>query len=555
MSDLWHGALGLVFALAGWTAPRRVAGAEGFTVSTWLDAAPPAFVALVAFVACGRPVFAGAVVFALGAGFAFVDRTMRDTLREPIVFSALSELPQVFTHPQLYLPFAGTGLVLGGVAAAIFAGGSLLLAEPALMAPHPLGALALFVLVAALLRRLGREPWLGGAARALRRLHPTGEPFADAARLGPVAMLIVHGIVARAERPLRQARLAPRSAPIRPAGMRPVVLIQCESFFNARRALPTLPRDFLAGYEAACDGGAYGRLDVPAWGANTMRAEFASLTGIDDAALGYDRFNPYHALARVPIRSQVWRLREAGYRTICLHPFDRRFFRRDLAMPALGFEQFLGRETLGGSRTPPYQSDPELAAHILRIIENSGPRVFIFAITMGNHGPWLKSHSLPPGLSRECTALLANGWPEEGVNAHGLSPWTEGPRVKPGQRIDDISALIGRHIPQRQHLLRYLAGLRQSDVLLRLLIDGLEQRQPHALLGFYGDHLPSLPRAFSHLGFDDWRSDYAIWSGAGGVSRRRDLAAHQLGRVLVDCALAPRNRAALDAVVPEPHDA
>ena len=82
-----------------------------------------------------------------------------------------------------------------------------------------------------------------------------------------------------------------------------------------------------------------GRLAVPAWGANTMRAEFAVLTGVPESELGYDRFNPYYALARVPLESQVWRLRRAGYRTICLHPFDRRFFRRDLAMPALGFER------------------------------------------------------------------------------------------------------------------------------------------------------------------------------------------------------------------------
>ena len=124
----------------------------------------------------------------------------------------------------------------------------------------------------------------------------------------------------------------------------------------------------------AARNGLSGRLHVPGWGANTMRTEFAVLTGIPESALGYDRFNPYYGLARVPIELQVWRLRRAGYRTICLHPFDRRFFRRDLAMPALGFERFLGRETLGGARRPPYQSDPELAGHILRTLDAEGPR-------------------------------------------------------------------------------------------------------------------------------------------------------------------------------------
>jgi hypothetical protein len=284
------------------------------------------------------------------------------------------------------------------------------------------------------------------------------------------------------------------------------VLVQCESFFDARRALPTLRRGFLDGFDRARAGGPHGRLNVPAWGANTMRAEFAVLTGITEAALGYDRFNPYHALARVPIRSQVWRLRAAGYRTVCLHPYDERFFRRDLAMPALGFERFLGRETLDGGRTPPYLSDPELAGHILGVVDELGPRVCVFAITMGNHGPWLKDFS----------------------------------------RLADIEEEVG--MPQRKELLRYLAGLRQSNEMLRILIEGLERRSGNPLLGFYGDHLPSLPCAFAALGFDDWRSDYAIWSAAGSP-RQRDLAAHELGRALVDIALAARE------VVPEPHPA
>jgi hypothetical protein len=499
MSVLAQAVLGFGLAVAGWSLPRWVAKAKRLSPATLLDAAPFAVVAFVLLTASGRPVFAGTVVFVLGAGMAFVDRTMRDVLREPIVFTALSELPQVFTHPHLYLPFAGTGLVLGGAAAALFGAACLFLAEPAAMSPMPLAATAVSVAVAALLWRLGGEPWLSFAAGALRRLRPSGEPFADAARLGPIAMLIVHGIVARAERPARRATLAMPAIGGDVLAARPIILVQCESFFDARRALPSLSRDLLAGYDAACASGVSGQLVVPAWGANTMRAEFAVLTGIDDAALGYDRFNPYHALARGRIPSQVWRLREAGYRTICLHPFDRRFFRRDLAMPALGFDMFLGRETLGGDRTPPYLPDPQLADCILRVLDAEGPRTFIFAITMGNHGPWFDN---------------------------GCDEWAT-----------------------------YLDGLKRSDEMLQALMAGLSRRGSDAVLGFYGDHLPSLPRVFERLGFDDWRSDYVIWAAAGGIAQCRDLVAHDLGRSIVDIAFAQRNTAAFATVVPEPHDA
>ncbi|MFZ2006956.1 MAG: LTA synthase family protein [Stellaceae bacterium] len=475
MSGTLHVAVGVGLGIAGWLAPRWVAGARRVSVATLLDAAPLGFVFGVLLLATGKPIFAGVVVFALGAGFAFADRTLRDVLREPLVFTALSELPQVFTHPHLYLPFAGTGLVIGGATMTVLAGWALPMVEPTAMAPHPFVAAIFAGCVVALLWRIGHEPWLGAAARALRRLGPSGKPFADAARLGPAAMLIVHGIIARAERPARRARLGAPVVIGDLAPARPIVLVQCESFFDARRAFSDLPRDGLSGYDAACAGGSHGRLTVPAWGANTTRAEFAVLTGFDDAALGYDRFNPYHALARGRIASQVWQLRAAGYRTICLHPFDRRFFRRDLALPALGFETFLGRDTLGGGRTPPHMSDPELAEHLLRVLDAARPSAFVFAITMGNHGPW-------PGATGEL----------------------EG----------------------------YLAGLRQSDEMIQILLDGLARRGDGAVLGFYGDHLPSLPREFARRGFDDWRSDYAIWS-ADGVSRRRDLAAHELGRALI----------------------
>ena len=109
MSGFGQAALGLILAIVGWIAARWVAGARRLSAATLVDAAPVGSLGLLLLFASGRPIFAGSVVFALGAGFAFADRTVRETLREPVVFSALSELPQVFTHPHLYLPFAGPG--------------------------------------------------------------------------------------------------------------------------------------------------------------------------------------------------------------------------------------------------------------------------------------------------------------------------------------------------------------------------------------------------------------------------------------------------------------
>ncbi len=61
--------------------------------------------------------------------------TKREALREPVVFSDMSELRHVFTHPQLYLPFAGPGLVIGGALAMTALGIALLWFEPPFWQP------------------------------------------------------------------------------------------------------------------------------------------------------------------------------------------------------------------------------------------------------------------------------------------------------------------------------------------------------------------------------------------------------------------------------------
>src|SRR6266478_4706329 len=188
---LLHLAAGALLVLVAWLLPRHVARARwAAPIILLLDMAPIALGAGGLNLATGRPIFAGLVVLALGAGLALVDYTMRETLREPVVFSAAAEFPQVFTHPQLYLPFAGPELVLGGTAAAILGGLALLVLEPPLWSPRPVAALVALALIGAGGWLVGREPLLGGGARALRHLAPSGEPFADAASLGPFAMLL-----------------------------------------------------------------------------------------------------------------------------------------------------------------------------------------------------------------------------------------------------------------------------------------------------------------------------------------------------------------------------
>src|SRR5437660_12058062 len=174
--EFLHFGVGATLAAAGWLIPRHIAGARRLAVAALLlDAAPLALGAGLLGLATGRPLFAGLIVLALGAGFALADHTMRQTLREPVVFSESVELPQVFSHPQLYLPFAGPGLVIGGASAAVLVALMLLIFEPPLWAPQPAAAFGTLLLIAAGGWLVAREPLLGAAADVLRPLAPRGE--------------------------------------------------------------------------------------------------------------------------------------------------------------------------------------------------------------------------------------------------------------------------------------------------------------------------------------------------------------------------------------------
>jgi hypothetical protein len=427
-----------------------------------------------------QPVSSALLWAALAAGLGLADKAKRQTLREPIVFADAAELPQVFTHPHFYIPFAGPAVVYGGGAALALATLFLFSLEPPVVAGlAPAARLAGILMIAAPIAAYFCRPAVTRAAGWLGRLRPTGEPETDARQLGLLASIAVHTVLARSERPARQARAGFPPIVVAPVPLPPLVLVQAESFFDIGRRL-ALGAPALLPNHAAClrQPGQHGQLRVSAWGANTIRSEFAVLSGLSDADLGLDRFNPYYAFARRRIDSLAWRLRQAGYLTICVHPYDRRFYGRDRVMPRLGFERFVGVEEFAPAKDR-FVSDEALAAWINRTVEREGRAVFVYAISVGNHGPW----NAPSGLTGE-------------------------------------AELDG-----------YIEGLRRTDRMLGMLANADWLRRRRGLLGLYGDHQPSLSRLAP---LPDTDTDYLLIDPDATEAMRIDLDAHQLGQVFAE---------------------
>jgi hypothetical protein len=116
--------------------------------------------------------------------------------------------------------------------------------------------------------------------------------------------------------------------------------------------------------------------------------------------------------------------------------------------------------------------------------------VFVFVITIENHGPWTE-----PGLA----------------TASRLAP--------------DLMLVQ----PETAALERYLTSLRNGDEMLSSVCVGAADGR---LVGFYGDHQPSLHLSTHRDG--DNSSDYVIWQGGrNGNALRIDLAAHEFGEAFL----------------------
>lgn len=488
----WIAGIALLFT--GWYLPRRAAGTRWqWSAALPMDLLLPLIFFGMALAFSARPLFAGVVTLAAGAGWARADRDKRRVLAEPIVFTDVFQAFDIFRHPRLAMPFPHKGPVVLAALITLAFFALVLWREPA--AWHGWYGLPFLAVVALALTMLAARWVVPVAYRTWRARELTADVARDGARHGPLATLLFYGLFAHSERAQRREALQVTPVQMSPVQPGPIVLVQNESFFDARRLHPAIPANLLPHFDRACrDGMQWGQFAVPSWGANTVRTEFAALTGIGEQALGFDRFNPYYRFADATQNSLAQRLRAAGYRTICLHPFDRSFYRRDQVMPRLGFDEFLGEEQFPNAmRINGYISDLDVAEVAARIIREHGPKLFLFVITIENHGPWFGA---------------------------------------PDRQIGDLAGLP-LNVGERLGLNHYLASLVHADAMLGQLRATLEALPTPAVLGFYGDHLPSFPSIYPKLGLKDSHSDYLIWRSQGGRAERRDLPAQDLAAALL----------------------
>ncbi|MFC7367452.1 LTA synthase family protein [Vreelandella zhaodongensis] len=441
-----------------------------------------------------RPWFAVVFILSLQLVVVQASNTKSRTLNEPFICHDFEYFWDAILHPRLYVPFFGIGLAIAASSAGAVAIGSFFYVEPPLT--NQKGVTAFLLSSVSLITTGALIVWLGW--RQLPSI--TLDPAADLDHLGLFSSLWSYGIAlarshapapttspfyalaqSTAEQSTAEQSTAKQSTVANGATAMPpnVVLVQSESFFDPRAWCEDVAADLLPNYDATRAGALlYGTLNVPAWGANTVRTESAVLTGLPPKTWGARQFNPYRTLSRHTMPSIASAFKAQGYRTVCVHPYPATFYLRDRVIPKLGFESFIDINAFSSQdKHGQYISDQAVARKVGRLLEDGDNRpLFVFVITMENHGPL---HLEAPDRATLAKTLPNAAWPLPNY-------------------LRDLAV--------------YLQHLSEADHMLGSVKAALQSASRPGLLGWYGDHVPILPDAYGHYSPPDGDTPYMIWS-------------------------------------------
>ena len=422
-----------------------------------------------------RPYFASIFTLVTLSVFVVVSNAKFKTLREPLVYSDIAMFSQAFKHPRLYFPFLGFLGVAPVVLVPLVIGSFIFLMIKYEIA---IKLSLLFVLVSVLVI----IAILYFIKRISLQLTLMQQPSADIEQYGLIASLWAYAYQARTPQYKSQINKVVQSSIMNKQVVvnesKPnILVIQSESFFDARRLHPSINPTILDGFDQLCNEAiAHGQLKVPAWGANTMRTEFSFLTGINADELGLYRFYPYYYLADQKIPSLASYYRQQGYHCVCIHPHAASFFKRNTLFVNMGFDAFIDIDDFDSKDTfGPYISDAAVTKKISEVLAEKIPEkpVFVFVITMENHGPL----HLEKVEEKEAKQYYSN-----------------------------------RSFDQHNDLAVYLRHIINANTMFHNIRELLDKSKEEYKLCIYGDHIPSMPEIYKILGYENDNTDYLIWT-------------------------------------------
>lgn len=287
----------------------------------------------------------------------------------------------------------------------------------------------------------------------------------------------------------------------------PNIIVVLDEAFSDLTVLGELQtdRDAMPYFHQLQETAQSGIVYVPVWGNNTCNTEWELLTG--NAMAFCPGAMPYTQYISEPRSGVVSHLKKAGYTADAIHPYYDTGYRRDKVYPLLGFETFYSiehfderyRDMAFNSRLSRAEIAKRPELYLRNVIKDEASfekviavfeerfaeesPVFIFNLTMQNHGPYNDADY------------------ESTIDLDG-----------------------DRAYPREEAVEQYLTLISETDKALEMLINYFSAVEEDTIILFTGDHQPAFGSAFYH---ELWQNE-----GRRSWSEEKDRMTYQVPYVL-----------------------
>lgn len=278
-----------------------------------------------------------------------------------------------------------------------------------------------------------------------------------------------------------------------------IVFVQLESFFDpqAMRYL-MLDENPVPNFQRLKSTCSTGLLSVPCIGAGTANTEFEVLTGMNLSHFGVGEY-PYMTIVDSAMPGSIASTLSAlGYRTHAIHNNNATFYDRHLVYDNLSFDTFTSLEYMDGVEPNPlgWAKDTVLTGEIVKALESTEERDFVFAVSVQPHGRY------PKTPMEDVPTIAVTGEPDE-ARKNGME--------------------------------YYFYQLKECDAFVGELVQALASFDEPTVVVFYGDHLPSFNIQQEELSRGDTQStEYVLWSNFYLTKADRNLQTYHLGAYVLD---------------------
>ena len=193
------------------------------------------------------------------------------------------------------------------------------------------------------------------------------------------------------------------------------------------------------------------------YGGNTPNSEYEFLTGNSLAFLPKDCI-PYQTYIKNDTNSLVSTLKSNGYKTIAVHPYLSSGWDRINVYNKFGFDEYYFEDDFENPKyIRNYISDESSYDKLIDLYKNKekGQKLFMFNITMQNHGGYTTSY-------------------------------------------DNFTEDVSLQVSDKEYpdVNRYLSLVKKSDEAIEKLINYFSNQDEKTIIVFFGDHFPALDEEF-----------------------------------------------------------